>query len=216
MCLATRSSLHSGRCDGVDGAVTVTPCLETERLLLREWRDSDRAPYAALNSDPGVMEHFPSVLTPQQSDEMVDRMIDAWQTRAFGLWAVEVKGSGEFIGFIGLSSPAWHAHFTPAVEAGWRLARSSWGHGYAPEGAQAVVAWAFEHLELPGDQLVSFTVVDNARSRRVMDKVGFVRDPADDFDHPLLPDWVHRRHVLYRLTRAAWMAGQADWQVGQK
>ena len=181
-----------------------TPVIETERLLLREWRESDKAPYAALNGDPLVMEHFPSTLTPQQSDEMVERMRAAWDERGYGLWAVEVKDGGRFIGFIGLSSPGWDAHFTPAVEVGWRLAKEAWGHGYAPEGARAALDFGFTHVDLPHDEIVSFTTVGNAKSRRVMEKIGLTTDPADDFDHPLLPDWAGRRHVLYRINRERW------------
>ena len=179
----------------------VTPRLVTERLLLREWRDDDKAPYAALNGDPLVMEHFPSTLTPAQSDEMVERMAASWAERGYGLWAVEVRATGAFIGFVGLSSPSWHTSFTPCVEVGWRLARSAWGHGYAPDGARAAMTWGFAELDLPGDEIVSFTTTANTRSRRVMEKLGMHHDPAEDFDHPMLPDWAGRRHVLYRLRR---------------
>ena len=181
----------------------MTPVVETERLLLREWRESDKAPYAALNGDPEVMEHFPSTLTPEQSDEMVERMRTTWEQRGYGLWAVEVKATGTFIGFIGLSSPGWEAHFTPAVEVGWRLAKEAWGHGYAPEGALAALDFGFANVDLPRDEIVSFTTEGNTKSRRVMEKIGLTHDPADDFDHPLLPDWAGRRHVLYRISRSA-------------
>jgi RimJ/RimL family protein N-acetyltransferase len=154
-----------------------------------------------LNADPEVMEHFPSTLTTEQSDAMVDRIEQMWQTTGIGLWAVDEQASGRFIGYVGLSSPIWQAHFTPCVEIGWRLARWAWGQGYATEAASLVVDWAFATVDLPGDQLVSFTVAGNVRSRRVMEKLGFEHDPADDFDHPNLPDWEHRRHVLYRRSR---------------
>ncbi len=181
--------------------MTTTPCLQTERLLMREWRDGDRAPYAALNSDPEVMRHFPSMLTPQQSEEMIDRMVNAWRDRGFGLWAVERDDTGEFIGFVGLSAPAWQTWFTPCVEVGWRLAKQHWGNGFATEAALATLDWGFEHVDLPNDEIVSFTTEGNVNSRRVMDKIGLTHDPDRDFDHPLLPDWVDRRHVLYRIDR---------------
>ncbi len=178
------------------------PRLVTDRLVLRAWRDEDRAPYARLNADPEVMEHFPSTLTPEQSDAMVDHMAAAWSRRGYGLWAVEARDAG-FIGFVGLSSPSWEAHFTPCVEVGWRLAREAWGRGYATEAARRAVAWGFAELDLPDDQIVSFTTVGNARSRAVMERIGMTRDPADDFDHPLLAGWAGARHVLYRLPRRA-------------
>lgn len=194
-------------------ATPLTPRLATARLLLREWRDDDLAPYAALNADPAVMEHFPSTLNRQQSDEMVGRMRAGWAA-GFGLWAVEVSDpspsaaplDGAFIGFIGLAAPSWTASCTPCVEIGWRLARSAWGHGYAPEGARAVLAWAFEHVDLPGDEVVSFTTVANTKSRRVMEKIGMRHDPSRDFDHPMVPDWSGRRHVLYAIDRAGFAA----------
>lgn len=178
-----------------------TPSLQTERLVMREWRDSDRAPYAALNSDPDVMRHYPSMLTPHQSEEMIDRMISAWRDRGFGLWAVERCDTGDFIGYVGLSAPAWQASFTPCVEVGWRLAKQHWGNGFAPEAAMASLDWGFANVDLPGDEIVSFTTEGNVNSQRVMEKIGLIRDIDGDFDHPLLPDWVHRRHVLYRINR---------------
>ncbi len=179
------------------------PWIETERLLLREFLDVDRAPYAALNADPEVMAHFPSTLTPYQSNEMVDRIIARWAEDGHGLWAVELLATGEFIGFVGLARPRFETHFTPCVEVGWRLARWAWGHGYAPEAALAALDWGFAHLDLPNDEIVSFTTTLNLKSQRVMQKIGMTHDPADDFDHPLLPDWSEHRHVLYRIHRPA-------------
>ena len=176
--------------------------LRTERLLLRSWRHSDRAPYAALNADPVVMEHFPAPLTREQSDAHVDRMAAVLDAQGWGLWAVEVPDEAAFIGFIGLAVPGFEAHFTPCVEVGWRLARSAWGRGYAPEGARAALAFAFDELGL--DEVVSFTSVGNTKSRRVMEKIGMAHDPAEDFDHPNVPaDSPVRRHVLYRLRTPA-------------
>lgn len=175
--------------------------LRTERLLLRPWRDADREPFAALNADPEVRRHFPSTLDRAESDAEADRHAERLVRRGWGLWAVEVAGGDAFIGFIGLAPAPPLVPFNPSVEIGWRLARSAWGHGYAPEGARAVVDHAFGVLGL--DELVSFTAVGNTPSRRVMEKIGMTHDPADDFDHPNVPEGHPlRRHVLYRLRRS--------------
>lgn len=182
-------------------AHTVTPEVRTRRLLMRGWRESDRAAYAELNADPEVMRHFPSTLTAQQSTEMIDRMIANWSECGFGLWAVERTDTGELIGFVGLAAPAWEAPFTPCVEVGWRLGRQHWGRGFAPEAATAALEWGFTNVDLPNDEIVSFTTELNVKSQRVMEKIGMIHDPAADFDHPLLPGWYERRHVLYRIDR---------------
>jgi RimJ/RimL family protein N-acetyltransferase len=176
--------------------------LETGRLLLRRWRPSDRAPFAALNADPEVMEHFPARLTRAESDAAVDRIEAGFDEHGFGLWAVEVKATGEFIGFTGLSVPSFEAHFTPAVEIGWRLARPAWGHGYASEAARRALAAGFSDYGLA--EVVSFTSVGNVRSQAVMRRIGMTHDPADDFGHPrIAPDDRLHRHVLWRITAPA-------------
>jgi RimJ/RimL family protein N-acetyltransferase len=167
--------------------------LRTARLLLRQWREEDREPFAALNADPIVMEHFPSTMTREASDAFVDFNIATIAERGWGLWAVEADG--EFIGFVGLNEP----RFRPGVEIGWRLAREAWGHGYATEAARAVLAFAFDELGLA--EVISFTSTTNVRSQRVMERIGMTRDPADDFDHPNVTDERLRRHVLYRVAR---------------
>jgi RimJ/RimL family protein N-acetyltransferase len=176
--------------------------LETERLLLRQWRPADRAPFAAMNADPVVMRHFPRPMTRAESDGLADRLEAGIAERGWGLWAVEVRAGGAFAGFVGLqpvTNPSMPV--APAVEIGWRLAAGFHGHGYATEAARRVVAYAFDELALP--ELVSFTTVQNRASRRVMEKLGMTRDPAGDFDHPTVPaDWAERRHVLYRLRRS--------------
>jgi RimJ/RimL family protein N-acetyltransferase len=178
--------------------VYVVPVIDTERLILREWHEGDREPFARLNADHRVTEHFPGPISRVDSDAFIDRAIAGWE-RGFGFWAVEVRSTRDFIGFIGLSVPAWLAPSGPAIEIGWRLCFEAWGQGYATEGARAVLVWAKDNVHAPGDELVSFTTVRNVRSRRVMEKLGFVHDEKDDFDHPMLPDWDDRRHVLYRL-----------------
>jgi RimJ/RimL family protein N-acetyltransferase len=174
--------------------------LRTERLLLRRWQESDRLPLRAMNADPRVMEYLPSLLSPQASDASYDRVQTHFERHGFGRFAVELIGNASFIGYIGLSVPAFQAHFTPAVEIGWRLAFEHWGKGLATEGAQAALRDGFERMGLR--EIVSFTVPANLRSRRVMEKLGMTHEPSDDFDHPNLPEGHPlRRHVLYRLRR---------------
>lgn len=172
--------------------------IETQRLRLRGWESRDREPFARINGDPRVMEFFPAPLARAESDTMVEGIEGHFRAHGFGLYALELRQGQEFIGFAGLSVPAFRARFTPCVEIGWRLAAEHWGCGLATEAARAVVGHAFHSLGL--DSLVSFTVPANVRSRRVMEKIGMTHDPGDDFDHPSLPEGDPlRRHVLYRL-----------------
>jgi RimJ/RimL family protein N-acetyltransferase len=174
------------------------PELTTDRLLLRQWRDSDREPFAALNADPAVMEHFPRLVTREESDALIDRTAASIADHGWGLWAVEVRETGEFIGFTGLSIPTFEAPFLPGVEIGWRLAKGAWGNGYATEAARAALDFGFGPAGL--SEILSFTATTNLPSQRVMQKIGMTY--AEDFDHPRLPAG-HRlqRHVLYRITR---------------
>lgn len=182
--------------------------LLTARLRLRGWQDGDLAPFAALNADPEVMRHFPSVLGREESDRLAARIRQKFAAQGWGLWAVEllpgaaVEGApapGGFLGFVGLNRPEFEAPFTPCVEIGWRLARGAWGHGYATEAARAALDFAFRWLDL--EEVVAFTYQGNLRSRAVMRRLGMSRDPAEDFDHPALPPGHPlRRHVLYRLA----------------
>jgi RimJ/RimL family protein N-acetyltransferase len=177
--------------------------LETRRLRLRVWRDQDLAPFAALNADPRVMEFLPKPLDRAESDALVSRIRDHFARHGFGLWAVEAPGAATFIGFVGLSVPSFRAHFTPCVEIGWRLAHECWGHGYATEAARAALAFGFGDLGL--DEIVSFAVPPNWRSRRVMERLGMKRSSCDDFEHPGLPEGHPlRSHVLYRLRSGEW------------
>lgn len=175
------------------------PELRTERLLLRGWTDADLEPFAAMNADPAVAEFLGCPLTRAESDAFVERIRQGWATKGYGLWAVEaVDAGGDFVGYVGLWDALFEAPFTPAVEVGWRLARPAWGHGYATEGARAALAWGFEVAKLP--EILTFTAAVNARSRAVMERLGMTHDPAEDFDHPRVPEGdVLRRHVVYRL-----------------
>jgi len=173
--------------------------LVTDRLRMRHWTEADREPFAAMNADELVMEHFESPLDRAASDAWFDQISSSLDARGWGLWAVERSDDGEFLGFVGLAVPTIEAPFTPCVEIGWRLVRGAWGYGYATEAARAVAAHVFCVLGL--SELVSFTTVANTRSRAVMERLGMRRDPADDFEYPRLPPGHPQRpHVLYRLA----------------
>ncbi|XRQ14404.1 GNAT family N-acetyltransferase, partial [Actinomadura welshii] len=172
-----------------------------ERLLLRRWEDRDREPFAAVNADPEVMEHFPAPLTRRESDALVDTFQARFKKDGFGFWVLESAGTGEFIGFTGISAVRFPAPFAPAVEIGWRLARPAWGRGYATEAARRALRFAFDERGL--GEVVSFTATTNLKSQAVMERLGMTRDPAGDFDHPLVADGHPlKRHVLYRTTAA--------------
>jgi ribosomal-protein-alanine N-acetyltransferase len=174
---------------------------------------ADREPFAAMNADPAVMEHFPSTLSRRESDELVDAIIAGFDLNGFGLWAVELLQDGRFIGFTGLSVATFEASFTPAVEVGWRLARWAWGSGYATEAATAALEFGFSEARL--EEVVSFTSVENTRSQAVMRRIGMTHDAADDFEHPRIPLGHRLRlHVLYRVSRQQWTAPSPGGRAG--
>lgn len=177
--------------------------IATPRLRLRLWHENDADAFAAMNADPRVREHFVGVLTREESDASVERMRAHFAKHGFGTWAVELRDRPGLIGFAGLTHPMFAAPCGPCIEIGWRFAFDHWGRGYATEAAKEALRAAFEIVGL--DEVVAFTTVGNARSRRVMEKIGLSHDEADDFDHPLLPP-EHRtsRHVLYRVRKEDW------------
>jgi RimJ/RimL family protein N-acetyltransferase len=175
------------------------PDLRTERLILRRWKEADREPFARINADPRVMEHFPACLTRVESDALIDRIEAHFEAHGFGLFAAELRATGELIGFIGLAIPQFEAYFTPCVEIGWRLGAAHWNQGLATEGAWEVLRYAFEELRL--QELVSLAVAANLPSRRVMEKLEMSYE--GEFEHPRLPKGHPlRRHVVYRCTTA--------------
>jgi RimJ/RimL family protein N-acetyltransferase len=165
------------------------------RVILRQWKESDVEPYAAMNADAEVMRFFPKLLTREESALSMARQRARIEERGWGWWAVEVDGV--FAGFTGLAEPKFTSHFTPCVEIGWRLRKEFWGQGIAFDAAQQAVKYAFSELRL--SELVSFTAAVNLRSRKLMERLGFSHEAVDDFDHPEIPEghWL-RRHVLYR------------------
>ena len=158
--------------------------LETNRLLLRQWHASDFPVFAQMNANEEVMQFFPAKLSAHESDAMAQRCHDLIQQRGWGFWAAQEKSSGAFIGFIGLHVPIADLPFSPCVEIGWRLSRTSWGKGLATEGASAALGFAFNELSLP--EVVAFTALNNERSERVMKRLGMQRDERT-FRHPSLP-----------------------------
>ncbi|MFZ4773448.1 MAG: GNAT family N-acetyltransferase [Chlamydiia bacterium] len=174
--------------------------IHTERLVLRPWREEDLEPFARLNADPRVREYFLSLLTREESDQSVKLMQGHIERLGWGFWAASIKETGEFIGMIGLEEVYFSVPFVPAVEIGWRLAHEHWGKGYATEGAKAALHYGFETLNL--NEIVSFTALENQRSRQVMERIGMSHSPEEDFDHPRVPDGHPlKRHVLYRISR---------------
>lgn len=190
------------RDDRPSGPASFPPMTEeirTSRLRLRRWREEDRAPFAAMNADPVVMEHFPATLTRAESDALVDRLEAHLAEHGYGLWAVEADAA--LVGFTGLQWATWESPFTPALEVGWRLARHAWGRGYATEAATAALRRGFAEVET----IISVTAVGNDRSQRVMRRLGM--GSVGEFDHPRV-ERGHRleRHVLFRAERTSWTA----------
>lgn len=192
----------------------MTDEIRTRRLLMRRWQPADRAEFAQINVDLQVMRYFPTALTRQESDALIDRIEAHFAKHGYGLWAVQVER--RLVGFTGLSWVTWEADFTPALEVGWRLARSAWGHGYASEAAVAALSRGFQDV----DSVISFTAATNEPSQAVMERIGLHH--VDDFDHPQLADrHPLRRHLLYRADRETWQPppgllslGPGVWEHG--
>ena len=167
---------------------------------MRQWKESDLAPFAEMNSDKRVMEYFPSTLSDRESEEMFLRLSSGIEEKGWGLWAVERLKDNCFIGFVGLSMPTFEAPFTPCVEVGWRLKFDSWGHGFATEAATECIRFGFSILKLK--EIVSFTAEINLRSIRVMERLGMIHDGDGDFFHPRISREDRlSKHVLYRIQK---------------
>lgn len=179
--------------------------IQTERLVLRPWKEEDLVPFARLNADPRVMEFFPSVKTFKESSNEYEAILEHFKKHGYGWWAVSETNRSNFIGFIGLRYIDFPAVFTPAIEVAWRLAYEYWGKGYATEGAKASLQYGFEILNF--SEIISFTSTINIRSQAVMERIGMHHNPKEDFDHPKLPDGHSlKRHVLYRINHSDWRA----------
>jgi RimJ/RimL family protein N-acetyltransferase len=176
--------------------------IRTNRLLLRQWKISDRDCFAKLNSDSEVMKYFPSALDRAESDSIAQVFELLISERGWGFWAAELLESGNFIGFVGLNKPIDKLPFTPCVEVGWRLAKEYWGHGFATEAALASLKFGFVELDL--DEIVSFTSVVNTRSRKVMERIGMMFN-NELFSHPCVPEGSElKEHCLYRISKEHW------------
>ena len=177
--------------------------LRTRRLILRQWKESDFLPYAKLNADQRVMEFMLGTMTEEETHQSIERTKKHFDAHGFGRWAVEVAESEKFIGFVGINIPPYTLPFSPCVEVAWRVCADEWGKGYAPEAANEAMRDGFERVGL--QEIVSFTTLINLKSRRVMEKLGMRYCPAEDFDHPMVPEGHRlRRHVLYRMSKADW------------
>jgi RimJ/RimL family protein N-acetyltransferase len=175
--------------------------IKTSRLILRRWHEKDCIPFFEINQDDKVLEFLPGPMSEEQIHDFIHYQNLQLENRRYMLWAVELQKTGELIGFIGLNYFDKPAHFSPAVEIGWRLGSQHWGFGYATEGALASLNYGFNQLEI--NEIVAFTVPDNLRSRKVMEKIGMTQDIHGSFSHPKLPK-EHRlsTHVLYRKCRS--------------
>lgn len=177
--------------------------LETKRLILRQWKESDFPVFAKMNADPAVMEYYPSTLSEEESSIMANKITTLISDQSWGFWAVETKKEKEFIGFVGLHRPGYDLPVTPCVEIGWRLGKKYWGKGYATEAAVESLRFAFEELEL--NQVYSFTSVSNLKSRSVMERIK-MENTGNNFEHPHIPKGnLLREHVLYKITKEQWL-----------
>jgi RimJ/RimL family protein N-acetyltransferase len=178
--------------------------IQTERLILRQWRDSDRQSFARLNADPLVMKHFPETLTRAQSDAQIDRFRDSINRLGYGFFSVQLRSSPECIGFIGVNFSESGLPFAPCSDIGWRLSRAHWGRGYATEGAKASMDFVFQEMGV--QEIVSITPVSNVASERVMQKIGLTKQ-SPNFIHPGLKQGHHlAEHLLYKINKSEWLA----------
>jgi len=183
--------------------------LRTARLAMRTWRDEDAARLAELHASPEMMRFLGGPMSRADCDAMLARMRAHWEARELGAWALTLRDTGELVGLAGIVVPRFETRFTPCVEILWRLAPAQWGRGLVTEAARAALDDGFDRLAF--DEVLAFTVAQNERSWRVMDRLGMTRDPADDFDHPLVEEGSPlKRHMVYRVARAAWIASRAS------
>ena len=175
----------------------MTEPVRTDRLVLRRWTNNDVAPFAEINADPEVMRYFPSTVTFDETEAMIDRIETHFDEHGFGLWAVEIDG--RLAGFTGLNTTSFDTPMGAHVEIGWRFATWAWGQGYATEAAQGALRIGFDRGL---STIYSFTTETNVRSENVMRRIGMSRRPEFDFDHPRTPGWWGQRHIVYSISRS--------------
>lgn len=176
--------------------------LETERLYLRQWEETDFELFAEMNSDRDIMEYFPKLLSIEESNAMALKCQALIEEKGWGFWAVSLKENNTFIGFVGLHQPQYDFPFNPCVEIGWRLRKEFWGYGYATEAAKAALKFAFEELELK--EIVAITSCTNKRSQLVMERLS-MKDTGKNWHHPEIETTNPlSEHVLYKLTQEEW------------
>jgi RimJ/RimL family protein N-acetyltransferase len=179
--------------------------IETPRLILRNWEERDADVFFELMSDEKVMEFFPYRRTRHESDERLAQLMASIEDIGFGFYAVELKENGECLGMCGIAQLEMEPQFPQGTfEVGWRFTECAWGKGYASESAKAAIADGFLNHGL--SDFVAIAVTTNRRSIAVMERIGMVRDPDGDFDHPGVPDDQPAliRHVTYRISRNQW------------
>lgn len=185
---------------------------ETDRLFLRTWKKSDLETFYKINSDPQVMEFMPKTLRREESNQAAERIQAHFKSHNFGLWAIELKSTHQFIGFVGLSIPTFESHFTPCVEIAWRLGKDFWGKGFATEAAKKSLEIGFTTFNL--NEILAFTVLANLRSIGIMKKLGMKTNPLENFDHPKLPENSPlKKHVLYRINKLEWQKSSTKPKV---
>jgi RimJ/RimL family protein N-acetyltransferase len=183
--------------------------IQTQRLKLRQWQPEDRPLFAEMNADPEVMKYFPQSLTHEQSAQMAQHMASLIAAQGWGFWAVELRESEQFIGFVGLNKPDYELPVTPCVEVGWRLRKKYWGHGYATEAGNASLVVGFETLRLP--EIYAFTTLTNHKSQAVMQRLGMT-NTRQNFMHPMVPKHHPlREHVLYKIDQSTWHTRQPQY-----
>jgi RimJ/RimL family protein N-acetyltransferase len=169
----------------------------SERLGFRNWRNNDLKEFVEINSDPEVMEHFPSTLSAKETEDLLQRLIKHYEEREYTYFATEILETGELIGFVGLAYQTYKTEFSPATDIGWRLKKTAWGKGYATEGAKRCLEYAFDELKI--FKVFSICTINNRKSEMVMKKIGMTK--KGEFNHPELKDYPEYERCIWYETK---------------